>query len=134
MNTDPLVEVRRIDLKICQSNNYDLVFNRIYKAIIVNLEDQNFTVGSLSKAAFLSRSQLYRNVKKNIGVSPQFLITWLRIKKGAQFLESGVDNITWISYSVGFKSSSHFSRRFRYQYGIPPSKYKCLHSTLKCII
>ncbi|BBM02890.1 hypothetical protein GL2_29640 [Microbulbifer sp. GL-2] len=101
----------------------DASFERIYSTIMENLPDQNLSVDQLSKLAFCSRSQLFRKIKKHIGISPQSLIYWLRITEAACLFKKGGVNVSWISHTVGFKSSAHFSRSFRKQYGMPPSEY-----------
>ncbi|GAA5444763.1 HTH-type transcriptional activator RhaS [Microbulbifer sp. NBRC 101763] len=98
-------------------------FERIYTVIMKNIDNKNFSVDELSKLSFSSRSQLFRKVKKYIGISPQALIFWLRVKVAAELFKKGEINVSWISHSVGFKSCAHFSRNFRKQYGMPPSEY-----------
>ena len=69
----------------------------------------------------MSRSKLYRDLKAAAGVSPADLIWRVRVAAGRALLDDGAGTISEVAYGVGFKSVSHFARRFRAQCGALPS-------------
>jgi AraC-like DNA-binding protein len=91
-----------------------------------HLPDPDFDVAALAEEAALSRRQLTRRLKEATedGITPARLIRRMRLERGARLLESGEQNITQVAYAVGFKSLSHFSRRFKERFGPPPSQYE----------
>ena len=91
-----------------------------------HLSDPDFDVAALAEEAALSRRQLTRRLKEatDDGITPARLIRRMRLERGARLLESGEQNITQVAYAVGFKSLSHFSRRFKERFGLPPSQYE----------
>lgn len=46
-----------------------------------------------------------------------------RIERGAQLLTAGAGTVSEVAYAVGFKSVSHFSKRFEKAYGHRPSQH-----------
>ncbi len=57
------------------------------------------------------------------GQSPSEVIQRFRLERGADLLAAKAGTVSEIAYGVGFKSVSHFCRRFRALYGISPSAY-----------
>ncbi len=47
----------------------------------------------------------------------------MRLERAGQLLRAGAGTVSEVAYGVGFKSLSHFSRRFREHYGVAPSDY-----------
>ena len=47
----------------------------------------------------------------------------MRLERAAQLLKARPGSISEVAYTVGFKSSSHFARVFREQYGVAPSEH-----------
>lgn len=56
----------------------------------------------------------------------QFLVSY-RLKKSAELLCAGEDNVTMIAETVGFSSASYFSEAFRAHFSCSPSEYRRLH-------
>ena len=50
-----------------------------------------------------------------------------RLERGARLLAEGSGTVSEVAYGVGFKSLSHFSRRFSKKYNQSPSDYRTLH-------
>jgi AraC-like DNA-binding protein len=44
--------------------------------------------------------------------------------RAAQLLKAGEGNVGEVAYAVGFRSVSHFTRRFRERYGRTPSEWR----------
>ena len=47
-----------------------------------------------------------------------------RLERAAQMLRLGEGNVGEVAYAVGFRSVSHFTRRFREQHGVTPSAWR----------
>jgi CheY-like chemotaxis protein/nitrogen-specific signal transduction histidine kinase len=101
----------------------ELFVERVREVLEANLADSDFSVDALADAVSQSRSQLYRRLQEAIGQSPSELIQGFRLARGADLLAARAGTVSEIAYGVGFKSVSHFCRRFRTRYGVSPSAY-----------
>lgn len=95
----------------------------VRRVILANLGNATLTVDSLAELMLISRWQLRRRLLEESGTTPNTLIRQVRLVEAAKLLEKGAGNVSEIAYAVGFESLSHFSRSFRSQFGMSPSKY-----------
>ena len=58
------------------------------------------------------------------GITPTTYLSRYRIKQAKLLLESASTSITEVAMSVGFSSSSYFTRVFQSQVGLSPSAYR----------
>jgi transcriptional regulator GlxA family with amidase domain len=72
----------------------------------------------------ISRAQLYRKFKflSNKTIADYFKS--MRLNRAKELLLTTNLNVTEVTFSVGFKSISHFSREFTHEFGIPPSEFR----------
>ncbi len=96
---------------------------RLMEVIEKNLGISSFSVEQLADEMCLSRTQLFRKVKGLLEVSPNELITNVRLQRAAELIRQKADTLTQISYSVGFNEHSYFAKRFRKKYGVTPGEY-----------
>ncbi len=96
---------------------------RVRQVIEEHLDDEDFEVGLFSREIGLSRSQLHRKLKALTGRSAGEVIRAHRLQRAAELLGEGYGNVTEVTYAVGFRNLSYFSRCFREQYGVSPSDY-----------
>jgi YesN/AraC family two-component response regulator len=96
---------------------------KLRETIEANLADEDFDVRALARAMSESRSSLYRHIHDMTGETPSNVLKRLRLERAEGMLTARAGSIQEIAYAVGFKSVSHFSRSFREQYGVPPSRY-----------
>ncbi len=89
-----------------------------------NISESELSVEVLASKVFLSRSQLYRKIKSLTGVSVNEFIRNVRLEKAKELIELGNDNITEISYKVGFSSPSYFTKCYKEKYGYLPTHNK----------
>lgn len=87
-----------------------------------NIRETELSVEVLASNVFLSRSQLYRKVKTLTGVSVNEFIRNVRLEKAKELIELGNDNITEISYKVGFSSPSYFTKCYKEKFGCLPTQ------------
>lgn len=84
---------------------------------------QPLDIVQLCRHAGMSRSRLYVEFKEKIGCSPVELQQQLRLKRAAERIQCG-EAITAVAYDLGFKSPSHFCRRFKAFFGCIATEYK----------
>lgn len=97
---------------------------KIAKIIEDNVSDPDLNVNQLSEKAGIGQKQLYRLIKKYIGVSPVDYIRRVRLQKAAMLLSQHRFTVSEVSYMVGFKTPSYFTKCFQNQYGVKPSMYR----------
>lgn len=102
----------------------DKVFLDEVRAVIVkHLDDEDFNVKDLASALGQSRASLYRRFDALLDVSPTELIWQMRLVEASHRLTSGTGTVSEVAYSVGFKSVSHFCKRFKEHFGSTPQAY-----------
>ena len=77
----------------------------------------------------LSVRQLQREFKRRFQRSPQQWLDEQRIKASQQLLLLG-QPVKAVAFELGFKSSSHFSRRFKSQFRMTPSEFTEISATI----
>lgn len=95
--------------------------DKIGELIDANLDNHQFGVEQLAAGLGLSRSHLHRKLRKRSGKNASQYIREYRLEKARILLvEEGV-NVSEAAYSVGFGSSSYFSKTFTAYFGYAPS-------------
>lgn len=95
---------------------------RLRDVIEENLSDSDFGVEALAKNVGHSRSALYRKLAA-LGIdSAADLIRKMRLARAKQLLEARTGSVHRIARMCGFPSPAHFSRLFRDEFGVPPSR------------
>lgn len=80
-------------------------------------------IDDIAGAVGISRSHLYRAFMRNLGRSPIDYLTQYRIDEACALLKSSSLSIAEIAVSVGFFDPFYFSRVFKKNVGVPPSRY-----------
>ncbi|MEL6812205.1 MAG: two-component regulator propeller domain-containing protein, partial [Bacteroidota bacterium] len=75
---------------------------RITEIVENHLTDSSFDVQRFADEIFMSRSQLYRKLKKSTGYSTTEFIRLIRLKRAAELLSKNTGNVSEIAYRVGF--------------------------------
>ena len=89
-----------------------------------NLEDVDLDTSRLASMLNMSRATLYRKVSEVLNVTPNDFIRIIRLKRAAELLRRKEYRVSEISYIVGFRSSSYFSKCFSKYYGVLPKDFK----------
>lgn len=97
---------------------------KIAKIVEDNISDPDMNVNFLCEKSEIPQKQLYRLIKKYMGVAPLDYIRRVRLQKAAMLLGQKRFTVSEISYMVGFKTPSYFAKCFQSQYGIKPSQYE----------
>jgi signal transduction histidine kinase/DNA-binding response OmpR family regulator len=97
---------------------------KVRQIIEANLTEEEFGISRLCTELAVSRTQLYRKFKflSNKTIADYF--KFLRLYKAKELLFTTDLNITEVTYSVGFKSISYFSREFTREFGKSPSEFR----------
>lgn len=101
-----------------------ILTERLKKAIDENMGDSNLSPEQLSSILGVSRSKLYRELKRVDGYSLSDYVRNVRLEKAAYLLAHSSLNIQEIMNEVGFINSSHFTKVFKLKYEMTPSDYK----------
>jgi len=95
---------------------------KITAIIEENISNENFGVSELAREAGMSRSNLLRKVKSLTNLSVSLFIRKVRLKNAMEMLKQDSLNVSEVSFSVGFSSTSYFIKCFREYYGYPPGE------------
>ncbi|HEX5113007.1 MAG TPA: ATP-binding protein, partial [Saprospiraceae bacterium] len=100
-------------------------FIKKVKAIIeLYYQDEQFALPQLCDEIGMSRSQLFRKMKAIADISPSDLIRTYRLQKAKALLEQGDITVAEVTYQVGFKDPSYFTKMFQEEFGVAPSQAK----------
>ncbi|HEX7339436.1 MAG TPA: AraC family transcriptional regulator [Rhodanobacteraceae bacterium] len=105
------------------------VYTRL-RRVIEYLHDhyaETLRVSALAALADVSVAQLERDVKRVFQLTPQQLLTKLRIESAMRLL-AGTDNVAAVGQACGFGDQSAFARQFKATVGMTPRDYRALAS------
>ena len=85
--------------------------------------DQAITLDTICKEACISKFHLIRSFKKLYGVTPYQHLTFLRIKKAKDLLQTNLP-ISAVCYHLGFDSPTSFSGLFKKIAGKTPMDFQ----------
>jgi len=112
------------DSAILYRNKNDQEFlKNLEKNIIKNIENNSFSVLSLSENFGMSRTSLYMKLKNLVDLSPQDFIIHTKLKHSKKLLIKGELSIKEVAYSSGFSNPKYFSTSFKKFYGMTPSSF-----------
>lgn len=97
---------------------------KVAKIIEENISDPDLNVNFLCERSDIPQKQLYRLIKKYVGIAPLDYIRRVRLQKAAMLLAQKRFTVSEISYMVGFKTPSYFAKCFHAHFGVNPSMYK----------
>lgn len=115
MQTQELLAIE----KSTATNSTPIQFLKNY--IEKNLSEK-ITVRDLSDKVYMSASTLYREFKKELGISPIEFIQDLRIKEAKRLLQNGM-SIKDVAHEVGMYDDNYFIRVFKKHTGTTPGNF-----------
>ncbi|MEW2514800.1 AraC family transcriptional regulator [Streptomyces sp. NPDC046870] len=83
---------------------------------------ESFRVEDLAQTAGMSVSAFHRNFHAVTGMSPIQFHKRIRLQEARLLLASRPSDVTGVGHTVGYASSSQFSREYRRMFGTPPSQ------------
>ena len=107
----------------------EVFLQRVRDSVERNVGDEDFGVEQLAAAVGMSRVHLYRRLRALTDQTPTEVLSNIRLERAAQLLAQHAGNVSDVAYGVGFRSVSHFGKRFRHRYGTTPSAYAATHGS-----
>lgn len=98
--------------------------SEVLQAIHKNYPDPGFNIESCCRVLAMSASQFYRKAVAVFGVSPNHLLSKIRLQKAKSLLQNRLLNVSQVSFDTGFSSPSYFSKCFKKQFGLLPQAYQ----------
>ncbi len=102
----------------------------LYKRLSVAKEyidenlDKNIDIQDISRVATISPFHFHRTFKTVYGLSPHQYRIQKRLGKAAELLMDIEHSVTEIAFLTGFNDIHSFSRSFKKEFGVPPTKYR----------
>ena len=88
-----------------------------------NIASTDYTIELMSHDLGMSRTLLYKKILALTGKPPLEFMRSLRLKRAAILLSQSQMNVSEIAFRVGFNDPKYFSRHFKAEFGVLPSKY-----------
>ena len=88
-----------------------------------NIASTDYSVEAMSRDLGMSRTLLYKKILALTGKSPLEFLRSLRLKRAALLLTKSQMNVSEIAFQVGFNDPKYFSKHFKNEFGVLPSKY-----------
>ncbi len=88
-----------------------------------HMENSEFRVEDFSSGMYMHKNSLNRKLKNITGLTANAFVRNIRLKNAATMLIEGEDNVSGVSYRVGFVDQRYFSRIFKSHFGLPPKRY-----------
>ena len=98
--------------------------DRLKAIVYENYSDERFGVSELVAFYGISRSQLHKKLKKEVGKSISQFIKEIRLEESLKLLQGTDYTVSEIAYQVGFGSPAYFNTCFKDFYGFPPGEAK----------
>ncbi len=105
-------------------------FSQIVSFVLRNYSDSDFSIGAIAEFARVSEVHLRRIFKAALNTSPIRYINLLRLEKAKNMLITSNYTVEEITFSTGFGDPYYFSRIFKKEYGVSPSKYRSQNGKL----
>lgn len=114
--------ISELDQMAAQSGNTFL--REVQKVLAQQVDNEEFGVKTFSRQLNVSRSQLYRSIKRDVDLAPSRLIRLYRLQQSLEYLSQNKLQISEVAYRVGFQSPTYFSRCFNEEFECSPSDYQ----------
>ncbi len=83
---------------------------------------QSLDISSIARFAGMGNSTLHHVFEKIVGQSPIQYLKKIRLHQARLMIVSSGLNASEAAYKVGYNNTSQFSREFKRQFGLPPSR------------
>lgn len=110
------------DIKITPLD--EKLIDKAVKYVTDNIDKPELSVEEMSSSLGMSRVRLYKKIKQITGKTPIEFIRVIRLKRAAQLLRESQLNVSEIAYRTGFNNPKVFSKYFKEEFGILPSRYQ----------
>ena len=119
-------QFKSLDLTLINDLSLQSIDDQFLQAVVQvikdNLDNELFSVEDLGREVGFSRSQLHRKLKAITNKSTNQLIIEIRLNEARRMLEQKTGTVSEIAFSVGYSSLPYFTKSFKKQFGVLPSK------------
>jgi signal transduction histidine kinase/ligand-binding sensor domain-containing protein/DNA-binding response OmpR family regulator len=88
-----------------------------------NISSADYSIEAMSHDMGMSRTLLYKKILALTGKSPLEFVRLLKLKRAAILLSRSQMNVSEIAFRVGFNDPKYFSKHFKNEFGVLPSRY-----------
>lgn len=114
--------LRSLALYTTEKVSFDQRVNEVIDALEAAESISGDMMESLSKTVYLSQSRLSHLFKRDIGVSLNRYMSFMKMKKAYEYVRDG-ENLTTAALHAGFDSSSHLASVCKRMFGISLSAF-----------
>lgn len=111
-------------IELAKLTQNDTFLEDVIQSINTHLNNECFGVEMLCKELAVSERQLQRKLKEMTQISPNQLISSMRLNLAKELILSKDGTISEISFKTGFSNPSYFSKCFKKEFNISPSDLK----------
>jgi len=105
-------------------NSRDKSFlGQLYEVMEQEISNEDLDIARLASLLKISRTKFYYKMKGLTGKSPSEFFIQYKLNVAAKMLAEGKLNVSEVAIKTGFSSLAHFSKSFKKQFGVSPSKY-----------
>lgn len=104
------------------SDSEEAFMSQLYKITNINIKNGCYSVEQLRRHIGMSRPQLYKNVNRLTGRSPNEFIQDMQLRRAFKLMTHENLQISEVASAVGFSNISHFVRCFQKSFGYKPSQ------------
>ena len=97
--------------------------HRVLDLVEKNISNTDYSIETMSRDLGMSRTLLYKKILALTGKPPLEFLRLLRLKRSAILLKKSQMNVSEIAFQVGFNDPKYFSKHFKNEFGVLPSKY-----------
>ena len=97
--------------------------DELYSLMEKELGNEDLDISSLTEMLKMSRTKFYYKIKGLTGKTPSEFFMQYKLNMAAKMLLEGKLNVSEIALKTGFNTLPHFSKAFKKQFGVSPSKY-----------
>jgi two-component system response regulator YesN len=119
----PIVYLEMIN-KIRRENDYTPIVKKIKEYVYVNYSDNGLTLDKTCHTLRISRTYIWKLLKKELGTTFRELLITTRINKAIELMQDPLLKLYEISEMVGFSSQHYFSIAFKRIVGKAPEEYR----------
>jgi signal transduction histidine kinase/ligand-binding sensor domain-containing protein/DNA-binding response OmpR family regulator len=101
----------------------ELFMQKVLELVEKNISSTDYSVEMMKRDLGMSRTLLYKKILALTGKPPLEFLRSLRLKRAAVLLAKSQMNVSEIAFQVGFNDPKYFSKHFKNEFGVLPSKY-----------
>jgi DNA-binding response OmpR family regulator len=101
----------------------ELFMHKVLDLVEKNIANTEYSIEMMSHDLGMSRTLLYKKILALTGKPPLEFLRSMRLKRAALLLSKSQLNVSEIAFQVGFNDPKYFSKHFKNEFGVIPSRY-----------